>query len=109
MTVNEKLEELRLKETRREEGDLRKVLSLKEGRRFIWKLLSDAGIFKGGYVGDNKAFFDQGKKCLGLGVFSDVMTVDGDSFVRMQKENASLEASKDMEISKIKKLEEQGE
>jgi len=102
MTASEKIEEVELAEQRREEGDLRKVLSIPEGRRFVWKMLSRAGVFRSSFTGNSHTFFNEGKREIGLGMFEDVMTVNSEMFVKMQKENASLENKKDIKISKIK-------
>lgn len=105
-TVNEKIEELEQTERRRENSDLRKVLSTPEGRRFIWKMLGRAGVFRSSFTGNSHTFFNEGKREIGLGLFEDVMTINSEMFVRMQKENTSLENNKDIEISKIKKGEQ---
>ena len=55
---------------KREQSDLRWVLSDPRGRRFLWKLLGDAGIFRTSFTGNSETFFREGARNLGLQVFT---------------------------------------
>jgi hypothetical protein len=70
----------------REFSDLRKVMSLAEGRRFIWRLLSSCGVFRSSMTGNSQTFFLEGRRDVGLMIFNDVMIAKPDAFAQMQKE-----------------------
>lgn len=70
--------------------DLKKVLSLVEGRRFIWRLLSDAGVFRSSFNANALAMsFSEGNRNLGLVVLNEILKVSPASFTQMQREHIS--------------------
>ena len=84
----------------REQGDIRKVLSLPEGRRFVWKLMSDAGVFRSSFTGNSQTFFNEGQRNMGLVILNQVMTAKPDAFTQMQAEAASEKRQQDEELKK---------
>lgn len=84
----------------REQGDIRKVLSLPEGRRFVWKLMSDAGVFRSSFTGNSQTFFNEGQRNMGLMVLNQVMAAKADAFSQMQAEAASEKRQQDEELKK---------
>jgi hypothetical protein len=74
----------------RERDDLKFVLSWPEGRRLIWRILSEAGVFRSSFTGGGKrTFFNEGKRDLGLMILIDLMATDPEVFARMQHEAAA--------------------
>ncbi len=74
----------------RETSDLKKVLSFVEGRRFIWGLLSDAGVFRSSFNANALTMaFSEGSRNYGLNVFNAVLKVSPASFTQMQREHIS--------------------
>lgn len=73
----------------RDLGDIRKVLSSMEGRRFIWRLMSSCGVFHGSFTGNSTTFFNEGRRDIGLLVLRDLMEAKPDAFAHMQREYAA--------------------
>lgn len=72
---------------KRADQDLDNVMSTESGRRFIWNLLAEAGVFKSSFTGDNNATnFKEGQRNAGLRVFSRVMDICPDKYLVMAKE-----------------------
>lgn len=81
-------EEIRKRKRDREDGDLRKVLSLPEGRRLIWKILAEAGVFRSSFTGNSETFYNEGRRRIGLFILNEIMTVKPEAFTQMQQEVA---------------------
>ena len=52
-----------------EAADLRAVMSTKEGRRFVWRLMDDAKVFEDIYTGNSDTYYFCGVRALGLRYF----------------------------------------
>ncbi len=86
-------------------SDIRFILVSKEGRRFIWKFLSDAGVFRRSYNGDsNGTLFNEGRRSIGLDLLNLLLEAKPESFSQMQQEYqseiASMEAKDKEELKK---------
>ena len=84
--TKKKIEEVRARAKEREVEDFKKVLSNPEGRRFIWKIMSEAGVFRTSFTGNSETFFNEGKRSMGLMVLEEVMKADPGKFTQMQNE-----------------------
>ena len=87
--IEEKQKERSEKERRRrdrEVADLKKVLSIPEGRRFIWKLMSESGVFRTSFTGNSSTFFNEGRRDIGLLILNEVMASKPEAFTQMQRE-----------------------
>ena len=74
----------------RKTNDLRKVLSSVEGRRIIWDLLSDCGVFCGSFNTNNAAMsFQEGRRDIGLKLIIALNRADKNAFARLQSEYLS--------------------
>jgi hypothetical protein len=95
----QKKEEILKRIKDREVEDLKKLLSIPEGRRYIWKLMSSAGVFRTSFTGNSTTFFNEGKREIGLMVISEVMAASPTAFAQMQNEftNEQKKISKQME------------
>lgn len=85
----------------REAGDLRWLMSDARGRRFIWKLLGNAGIFRTSFTGNSETFFREGARSIGLQVFAELHQVVPDAYLTMAKEAAALEAQEANEANAV--------
>ena len=80
----------RKKKRDKEISDLRKVLGMVEGRRLIWKLMSEAGVFRSSFdQSDMSMAFNEGRRDMGLMLMDDILKVAPQSFSQMQKEAVS--------------------
>lgn len=71
---NKKFESLREKLLDRDKSDLAQVYSRPEGRRFIWRILSMAGVFTLSYSGEAhwNTNFNEGKRSVGTLLLKDI-------------------------------------
>lgn len=83
----------------RELGDIRKVLSTPEGRRFVWRIMSTCGIFRSSMTGTSQTFFNEGQREIGLFLLNETGLARPDAFVVMQADAkfAALNDSKGLE------------
>lgn len=94
--ANNKLNEEQRKQRERDLGDVRKVLSLPEGRRFIWARLSNAGIFHDIFTNNsNQTAHDLGRRKEGLDLLKLVTAADPEAYARMMREHISEAKSKE--------------
>lgn len=73
----------------REQSDLKKILATPEGRRFVWGLLEQAGVFRSSFTGNSQTFFLEGRRDLGLQLLAKVFAAKPEAFAQMQREVAS--------------------
>lgn len=67
-------------------ADLRTVMGTVQGRRFVWRLMDLAGVFRSSYTGNSDTFFREGQRNLGLIVMKDVQDHCFDEFVKAMAE-----------------------
>lgn len=71
----------------REQNDLRWVMSSKQGRRFMWRLLSRAGLFQSSFNPDNAVMaFNEGNRNAGLSQMNDIMEACPERYTDMLNE-----------------------
>ena len=85
MTREETIEFLRKEQ---ELNDLKTVMSTAAGRRFVWRILRDAGIFRPSFVGGDAlaTAFNEGSRNHGLIMLGEIMSELPASYLLMQKE-----------------------
>lgn len=80
------------RETRKTGDDLNWLMRHEQGRRFMWRLLSEAGIFRNAAVdagfSTNGAFFKAGQQNVGLKFLSELMADEAPAYGLMVKENS---------------------
>lgn len=69
-----------------EKNDLVWLMSQERGRRFIWRLLSRAGVFQSSFTGNSGTFFNEGRRDIGLWVLSSIMASCPEDFIKMLTE-----------------------
>lgn len=83
----------------RELSDIRFIIKSPEGRRFYWRLMSDAGVFRRSFNGDTVGtMFNEGRRSLGLDILNDLLEAKPAAFSEMQQEYASEKKREDNEV-----------
>ncbi len=98
MTEKKKDKKERSKHKRdRELADIRCVAKTPEGRRFVWRILSNAGIFRINGIQESigMARFE-GRREGGIEILNDVMAAKPALFGQMQEEHASEKKREDI-------------
>lgn len=71
----------------RRADDVKQVMSTEQGRRFIWSMLEQAGVFCISFTGEvNTTIFNEGKRNSGLALFNEVMGFCPDLYLKMAAE-----------------------
>jgi len=84
--LNAKTKRLREKQL----GDIRKVLSIPEGRRFYWRVLSQCGVFHSSWTGDTmQTLVNEGKRAVGIVFLDDLLEASPNVFAQLQREHKS--------------------
>lgn len=89
----------------RELDDLRMVAKTEQGRRMLWKIMAEAGIFKNPFTGNSQTFYNCGLMKIGQTVLRDLMELDPDLFAQMQRENQMLVITDDRMMRAAEKKE----
>lgn len=75
----------------KEVSDLRWVMSNKQGRRFMWRLLGRAGIYQSSFSSDSAVMaFNEGNRNAGLQQLNDIMEVCPERYAEMMNEQKEL-------------------
>lgn len=67
-------------------NDVRFILSDVQGRRFLYRYLEEAGVFKSSFTGSSETFFNEGQRNIGLKLLADITEADVEAFVKMMAE-----------------------
>lgn len=85
-----KIEEANKRTADRKTNDLKKVLGFPEGRRFVWELLSDSGIFHTSFSQNALTMaFNEGHREIGLGILDEINKNMPELFTQMRNEYVS--------------------
>ena len=66
--------------------DFRWVMEDKRGRRFMWRLLTKAGVFRTSFTGNSETFFREGQRNIGLMVMDLIHEACPEKYAVMHKE-----------------------
>ncbi len=66
--------------------DLRAVLSIPEGRRFVWRLLEDTAPLQEAFTGNSTTFYKLGKQAYGRRVLGLILGEMPEVYAQMQRE-----------------------
>ncbi len=73
-----------------EEADIRRLMTSKWGRRFLWRLMDQAGVFRLSYANDPMAMaFAEGNRNSGLRILNLIHTLCPEHYNAMLKEQTS--------------------
>lgn len=71
--------------------DIRFVMQTIPGRRVMWRMLSEANIFRSCFTGNSTTFYLEGKRDCMLPYYQDIMKACPELFWMAQQENIKLE------------------
>lgn len=69
------------------EKDLQWMMGTKQGRRVLYRLIDDCGVFRSSNTGNSQTFFNEGRRSVGLAAFHEIMAISPESFVTMWRES----------------------
>lgn len=69
-----------------EEG-FRFILDDEKGRRVLWWLLSECGVFRISMTGNSATFFNEGRRDIGLRLMDRIMALRPDIYAEMYRES----------------------
>jgi hypothetical protein len=99
--LNKRREERQRRLSERNQGDLRRVLSTVEGRRFVWRVISEGGPFRSSFNPNGLIMANRtGQQDIALFVLKNVFEAQPEAFAKMQSESASDKLLQEAEISK---------
>ena len=88
--------ERELSNRERELNDLAFVLTHRQGRRVIWRQLTEAGVFKSSFhTSASVVYFNEGRRDLGLRLLADVMETDATAYHLMASEAKADESKRE--------------
>jgi hypothetical protein len=100
-TKQKESDEKRKRRRSRELSDIKKVLSLPEGRRFIWRIWGLTGCFKASFTpkDTNMTCFREGQRDIGMALLEDVNLASPMAYAQMKTEFMSETAKEKKEIT----------
>jgi len=73
-----------------ENADVRAILAMPGGRRFIWRLLTACKTYASVYEGNAKIHYNSGQQDVGHMIVDWITQADVDAFLMMMKENKEI-------------------
>lgn len=70
----------------RELDDLKVVMQQPEGRRFMWRLLEQCGVYRTSFTGNSETFFREGQRNVGLWALTEMQEAAPDQFLMTMQE-----------------------
>lgn len=89
-TKHEKNDENRFRE------DMQTVLSSKQGRRILWRLIEECRVFESIYDPGNRVYYLAGRRDVGAMVMSWITNTSEDALIMMMKEAKELKELKNV-------------
>lgn len=68
-------------------ADVKQLMSSREGRRFIWRMLDRTGVFRTSFTGNSTTFFNEGMRNIGLIILADVQAACAEQYIVMMNES----------------------
>lgn len=73
-------------------NDIREIMAFRKGRRFMWRMLENAGIYKSSFALENAIMaFNEGQRNIGLMLLADIMEAAPEKYNLMMKEQKEYE------------------
>ena len=57
-------------------GNVKAVLETSSGREVLWEILSMCNLYSSSFTGDNRTFFEEGKRAVGLDILQLIEDAD---------------------------------
>lgn len=73
-------------ESEQQINDLRRLMDTDYGRRFVWRLLGQAGTFQLSFTGNSETFFNEGRRSLGTELYGQLHEHCLDQYLVMMHE-----------------------
>lgn len=70
-----------------EANDWKWLMSSKQGRRLVWGLLAETGIYQSSFTGNSETFFREGRRDIGLKVLAKIHATGPEAYVQMLTES----------------------
>lgn len=103
--AKDKIKETRLTEA---EADMLTLLSLVQGRRFLFMMMDRCGIDSSSYnLASQVMYFNEGKRAVGLELKRDILLVDAKSYELMVRENLTTTTGRAMDAPDDKQADTQ--
>ena len=86
--------------------DVREVLNTEAGQRFLWRILSECGIFRVSFdsMNSNYTVYNEGRRSIGLFILNELNEADYKIFSKMQQQailkHKEARAQKERELEK---------
>ena len=91
-------------------ADMQRLLRFPEFKRFCWRKLSDAGIFRATFSNNAMAMaFAEGRRSSGLDLLDDVNKADPYAFAQLQSYNLAEQKSKEETENALKEKEKENQ
>ena len=84
-------------EQRQWERDFCKVMSTREGRHVVWKILEFTGPMRDGFTGNSTSFYNQGKQATGKFLFGEMDRLCFDLYVEARAEAITRQLNFELE------------
>jgi hypothetical protein len=62
------------------------VMATREGRRYVWWLLDQCGVFRTSFTGNSATFFNEGQRNVGLMLIADINAACPEQYIVMLDE-----------------------
>ncbi len=70
------------------EKDIIKTMSEPHGRRFVWQLINDCGVFRPSFTGNSTTYFNEGARNMGLKYMELTRKLCKKAYLKMIDENS---------------------
>lgn len=70
-----------------EADDIKWLMSSRQGRRVVWRLLEKAGVYRTSFTGNSETFFREGQRNLGLFIVAEIHAHCPESYALMLTES----------------------
>lgn len=89
--------------------DVRQLLKLPAGRRFLWRFLERCGVYKSSYdPSGSRVYFNEGERNIGIMLLAEITQADPESYVSMMLESERQKFQQQNEKEKDTKEEDNG-
>lgn len=85
-TLKDKKRKLRFQE-RAAKNELNAVLTSREGRAVLWRILEQCGVWRSSYSLDDSIYFMEGQRNIGLWLLNEIQQLSKERFIEMVLEN----------------------
>ena len=93
--VNNASDQMQIKSAREKEKfgrdlelqDMKFLLSTVQGRRTLWRYLTDCGVYQSSFRTSSEIYYLEGQRSIGLKILVDINDADSEAYIKMMLEN----------------------